>query len=102
MFMVFGKYQALANGSKGEIEIQIEAGSDRLSGKAFGHPINGMWHAATGQISFHTTDGSLETYIGQLVFPHVSTPESGIYTIAGIYFGLSGPFGWFAQQSIVA
>lgn len=102
MFMVFGKYQGAANGSKGEIDIQIEAGSDRISGKAFGHPINGRWQAATGNLSFATTDGTNQLYKGQLVFPHVTVPETGIYTIAGVYDDISGTYGWFGQQSIVA
>ena len=103
MYFPLGTWQVVANAESGKLQIGWRRGGapDEIDGSVFGHPITGQLTAATGDISFQTTDGTARSYSGSLVIPRDSAPEAMKYILAGSVTDGPRSYPWVADQTVV-
>ena len=111
----FGSWEIKINDAQGELVIRAVDHEGRLSGTAFGDPIQGSWDELTGKVTFlrvrDSAEGSsMETYTGYLVLSHEAGGEKTVLeTLAGVVRVFSGQTilsslqrpaesGWVAQK----
>lgn len=98
-----GKWNIFGNHEEGELDITSVDSNGTLKGTVFGNPIQGFYHAASGQIHFSRTIGidQSQVYDGyiSIIRTNVDAPD---YLLAGSYVTFTSGFrsrpklGWYA------
>ncbi|MER5175041.1 MAG: hypothetical protein ABJB76_02945 [Candidatus Nitrosocosmicus sp.] len=95
-----GKWHIFGNLEEGDLDITSVDSTGKIQGTAFGDPINGIYHAASGQIHFSRKMGSsidrFQVYNGHIsiIRINVDTPD---YLLAGSYVTFTSGVGQRSQ-----
>jgi hypothetical protein len=103
-----GKWKIFGNMEEGELDISSIDSNGNLKGTAFGSPIQGFYHAASGQIHFSRVMGvdQSQVYDGQISIIKINVDVAD-YLLAGSYVIFTSGFrgrpklGWYATLNKV-